>query len=102
MKMSSVAGIYDCVAKSPVGDQKSVLTVVVDGDKFTGSNAGAMESMEIENGKVDGNTLTWEMRMTVPMPMTLECQASIDGDALTGTIKAGMFGSMAMTGTRQA
>lgn len=99
--MSNVAGSYACVAKSPVGDQKSVLTVVVDGDSFTGSNAGAMETLEIENGKVDGSRLTWEMRMTVPMPMKLECEAVIDGDALTGTIKAGMFGTMAMSGTRQ-
>ncbi|MEQ6335029.1 hypothetical protein [Sphingobium sp. MK2] len=99
--MSNVAGIYDCVAKSPVGDQKSVLTVIVDGDIFTGSNAGAMESMEIENGKVEGNRLTWDMRMTMPMPMKLECQATVDGDTLTGTIKAGMFGAMEMSGTRQ-
>lgn len=28
----SVAGSYDCVTKSPMGDQKSVLTVNVDGD----------------------------------------------------------------------
>ena len=35
------------------------------------------------------------------MPMTLEAEAVIDGDTLTGTIKAGAFGSMAMTGTRQ-
>ena len=51
---------------------------------------------------VDGNKLTWTMNMKVPMPMTLEAEATIDGDALTGTIKAGAFGSMAMTGTRQA
>jgi hypothetical protein len=99
--MSSVAGTYDCVAKSPVGDQKSVLTFVVDGDTVTGTNAGANETMEIENGKVDGNTLTWEMRMTFPMPLKLECSATVDGDALTGTIKAGMLGSMAMSGVRQ-
>ena len=96
----SVAGTYDCVTKTPMGDQKSKFTVNVDGDSFTGQNAGAMGSMDVIDGKVDGNTLTWKMNMTVPMPMTLEGKATIDGDTLTGSINAGAFGAMAMTGTR--
>jgi hypothetical protein len=99
--MSNVAGSYDCVTKSPMGDQKSVFTVNVDGDSFTGSNAGQMGALDVEGGKVDGNKLSWTMNMKVPMPMTLECEATVDGDTLTGSIKAGPFGSMAMTGTRQ-
>jgi hypothetical protein len=99
--MSQVDGSYDCVTKSPMGDQKSVFTVNSDGSSFTGQNAGAMGALDVENGKVDGNKLTWTMNMKVPMPMTLEAEATIDGDTLTGTIKAGAFGSMAMTGTRQ-
>ena len=95
-----VAGTYDCVTKSPMGDQKSKFTVNVDGTSFTGQNAGAMGSMDVVDGKVDGNTLTWKMNMTVPMPMTLEGKATIDGDTLTGTINAGAFGAMPMTGTR--
>jgi len=97
----SVAGTYECVTKTPMGDQKSDVTIVVDGDTFTGSNVGAMGSMELENGKVDGNKLTWSMKMTVPMPMTLEGEATVDGDTLTGSVKAGAFGSFPMSGTRK-
>ena len=50
---------------------------------------------------IDGNTLTWKMNMTVPMPMTLDCDATIDGDQLVGNVNAGAFGSMAMTGERK-
>src|SRR3989344_713967 len=98
----SVAGQYDCVTKSPMGDQKSVLTVNVDGDSWTGSNAGQMGSLDITDGKVDGNTLTWTMDMKVPMPIKLEGTATVDGDTITGQIKAGAFGTMAMSGTRKA
>lgn len=98
----SVAGQYDCVTKSPMGDQKSVLTVNVDGDSWTGSNAGQMGALDITDGKVDGNTLTWTMDMKVPMPMKLEGSATVDGDTITGQIKAGAFGTMAMSGTRKA
>lgn len=99
----SVAGNYDCVTKSPMGDQKSTFTVVPgdDGKTFTGTNAGAMGSMDVEDGKIDGDTLTWKMNMTVPMPMTLDCEATVEGDQLTGTVNAGAFGSMAMTGERK-
>lgn len=97
----SVAGTYDCVTKTPMGDQKSKVTITVDGDTFTGTNVGAMGSMDLENGKVDGNKLTWSMKMTVPMPMTLEGEATVDGDTLTGSVKAGAFGSFPMNGTRE-
>jgi len=96
----SVSGTYDCVTKTPMGDQKSKFTIQADGDTFTGQQAGAMGSMDVVDGKVHGNALTWKMNMTVPMPMTLECDATIDGDTLTGNVKAGAFGTMPMTGTR--
>ena len=97
----SVAGTYECVTKTPMGDQKSDVTINVDGDTFTGTNVGAMGSMDLEGGKVDGNKLTWSMKMTVPMPMTLEGEATVDGDALTGSVKAGAFGTFPMNGTRK-
>lgn len=98
----SVAGTYECVTKTPMGDQKSDVTINVDGDTFTGTNVGAMGSMDMENGKVDGNKLTWSMKMTVPMPMTLEGEATVDGDTLTGSVKAGAFGTFPLNGTRKA
>ncbi|AYJ86759.1 hypothetical protein D3Y57_13300 [Sphingomonas paeninsulae] len=100
--MSDVSGKWDCVTKSPLGELKTVLTVVVDGNTFTGSNSGAQGSMDITDGKVDGNTLTWTMDMKVPMPMVLECNATIDGETLTGGVKAGAFGTSPMSGTRAA
>ncbi len=98
----SVSGTYECVTKTPMGDQKSDVTIEASGDTFTGTNAGQMGTMAMENGKVDGNTLTWTMNMTVPMPMTLEGEATVDGDTLTGTVKAGAFGSFPISGTRKA
>jgi hypothetical protein len=98
----SVAGTYDCVTKTPMGDQKSKFTVNVDGDTFTGQQAGAMGSMDVVDGKVDGNRLTWKMNMTVPMPMTLTGDATVEGDTITGTVDAGAFGKMPLSGTRAA
>jgi hypothetical protein len=96
----SVAGSYECVVKSPMGDQKSVMTVNVDGNSWSGSNVGAQGSLDCYDGTVDGNTITWKMDMKVPMPMLLEGTATIDGDSISGGVKAGMFGTMALSGTR--
>src|SRR3546814_3404442 len=62
------------------------------GTTFTGSNTGSLGSADITDGTVDDNKLAWKMNMTVPMPMTLDCEATIDGDALAGTVGAGAFG----------
>lgn len=97
--MSGVDGSYECVVKSPLGDQKTTLTIKSDGASFTGTNAGAMGSMDV-SGTVAGNMLAWKQQMTVPMPMTLDCQATVDGDTINGTVGAGAFGSFPMTGTR--
>ena len=98
----SVAGTYETVTKSPMGDQSGTFTVVPgdDGSTFTGSLAGGLGSLDVQDGKIDGNTLTWKMDMTVPMPLELNCTATVDGDQLTGTINAGAFGDMPITGQR--
>jgi hypothetical protein len=99
--MAEVDGAYECVTKTPMGDQKSVFHVQSDGATFTGKQEGAMGTLDVIDGTVEGNVLSWKMDMKVPMPMTLECTATVDGDSITGDIKAGAFGTMPMTGTRK-
>ena len=96
----SVAGTYNTTVKSPMGDQKGTLTVNRDGDSWTGNMAGGMGSMDISNGTVEGDTLKWTMDMTVPMPMKLTCEATVDGDSMTGKVNAGAFGDMPLSGER--
>ncbi|MCT2399683.1 hypothetical protein [Novosphingobium mangrovi (ex Huang et al. 2023)] len=98
----TIAGSYDCVTKTPMGPQKGVLTIVPgEGGAFSGDITGDLGSMEIKGGTITGNTLTWQMKMTMPMPIELDCTATIEGDALTGKVKAGMFGTMDLAGTRK-
>src|SRR3546814_1706929 len=89
------------VTRPPLGDQHSVFTVIINDETFHGTNASPLGSLDLKGGKVDVNRLTWKMEMTIPMPMTLEAEAIIEGDTLTGTIEAGAFGAMAMTGKRR-
>ena len=99
--MADVDGTYDCTVKSPLGDQKMTLTVKSAGTSFTGSVSGAMGAMDV-NGTVNGDAIAWKQSMTVPMPMTLDCEATVHGDTLAGTVGAGAFGSFPLSGTRTA
>ncbi len=99
--MAGVDGTYDCVVKSPLGDQKMTLTVKSDGGTFTGDVTGAMGGMAV-NGTVEGNTIAWKQSVSVPMPMTLDCEGTVEGDTLVGSVGAGAFGSFPMSGTRTA
>ena len=96
----AVDGTYETVVKSPMGDQKATLTVTSNGDTWTGTQSGAMGTAEITDGTVDGDTIKWSMNITVPMPMTLTNEATVDGDSITGTVTAGAFGSFPLSGTR--
>jgi hypothetical protein len=102
--MSDVGGTYDFVAQTPMGEQTDTFTVVPseDGTSFTGHLSGGMGSMDVDDGEISGNTLTWKMKMSMPMPMTLDGEATVDGDAVTGTISAMMMGKMPFTAQRQA
>lgn len=98
--MANVDGSWNTVTKSPLGDQQAVLTVASNGDSFTGSFNGGLGQTEIKDGKVNGDTLSWSLDISVPMPMTLTCEATVTGDAIEGTVTAGAFGSFPITGTR--
>jgi len=97
--MANVDGSWDCTVKSPLGDQKLTLTVRSEGATFTGTGSGAMGSADI-SGEVEGETIRWKQQVSVPMPMTLDCEATAEGDTLTGSVGAGAFGSFPLNGQR--
>jgi hypothetical protein len=98
--MAAVDGSWDIVVRTPLGDQQGVLTVKSAGASFTGGLSGALGSVDVPDGTVDGDTIAWRMRISSPMPMTLECSATVEGDALTGSVGAGGYGSFPLSGTR--
>ncbi|MBO9499233.1 MAG: hypothetical protein J7483_07230 [Novosphingobium sp.] len=97
--MSDISGTYEIVINSPMGDQKATLTIKVDGDKFTGTSVGAQGSADL-SGDVSGNTLAWKQAITVPMPLTLDFSATVEGDAIQGKMDTGSFGAFPFSGKK--
>ena len=85
------------------------MTLKADGAKLTGSMPGMGRGggdppppTEITDGKVDGNNVSWSAKISSPMPLTLDFAGTVDGDKLSGSVKAGSFGSFPFTGNRTA
>ena len=97
----SIDGDWKVTVQTPMGAQEQTFSVKTDGDTITGAVKSAMGEMEIKDGKIDGNTLTWKMDMTVPMPMTLEVEATVDGNKISGAAKSS-FGPAPFEGEKVA
>lgn len=100
--MSDVDGVWDTVTDTPMGQQKGTATLQTDGDALTGTLSGAQGTVEIQDGKVDGNAVSWKLDITQPMPLTLEFSATVDGDEMSGSVQLGAFGTASFKGTRSS
>ena len=100
--MAGIAGQWDAVVKSPMGEQKSVMTLTGGDDAFTGSSSGPMGAVQISGGKGAGDGGSFGMKVTTPFPMNLKVQATLAGDDMEGTVDIGAFGKSPFKATRKA
>ena len=95
----SAAGTYTMEMNTPMGKQEGKLVI----ESADGALTGHMESMgnkaDIENGKVDGDKMTWECKITSPMPMTINFEGTHAGNQITGEAALGAFGKAPFTAT---
>ena len=96
----AIDGQWKISMESPMGRQEATATLVTSGDTLTGTAVSGFGGAELENGTAGGDRATWTINMTAPFPMSLKYEATFSGDTVSGTVDAGMFGSMPFTGTR--
>ena len=98
--MTGIDGTWNITIQDPTGRKKGTLTLVAAANTFTGNLSDGGQKLEITDGKIEGNTLTWSMKITKPIPLTLKVLAKVDGSSMSGAVTAGMLGSFPLTGTR--
>ena len=96
----SADGSWNITIKTPMGAQSATLVLTTDGATLSGQMQSPMGNIDLTDGTVDGESLTWKAALTAPMPMTLEFTATVDGDAIAGEAKLGAMGSAPFEGTR--
>ena len=96
----SVDGNWNLTMETPMGERSATLDVRSAGGALTGTQSADGNSAEIFDGTVNGSDVAWKVSITTPMPMTLEYTATVDGDAMSGQMQIGVFGSFPFSGTR--
>ena len=96
----SADGTWNLVIDTPMGKQNASIVLASAGNNLTGTVTDGFGQVDITDGVVDGNQLSWSQKMTKPFAMTLGFAVTIDGDEMTGSVQAGSFGTSPLTGTR--
>ena len=97
----TIEGVWDLTIATPIGRIKPVIELSREGDEFTGVAHGAGEEVPLRDVVVDGERITWEQSVTKPLRLNLAFAVIVEGDALTGTSKAGRLPASKVTGRRR-
>ncbi len=72
---------------------------VTEDDQLSGTLDSDIGSQDF-TGTVEDNRLSWTMKVSKTMPLTLRYDIQVDGSRLTGKAKMGIFGTAKLTGER--
>ncbi len=95
----SADGNWNMTMNTPMGPQTATLSLKSDGDVLEGTMVGPQGEIALEDGKIDGDNLTWKIT-AAQMNMTIEFNATVDGDKFTGEAELGTFGKATLEATR--
>jgi hypothetical protein len=93
-------GRWDITIDTPMGVKTGVLELHVEGNTLTGSLSDGDHHVAISHGKIEGNKLSWQAKITKPMRLSFKFSAVVEDGRITGTARH-MLGTATFTGTRQ-
>ena len=64
---TTVAGTYEVKVHTPLGDEKGILNLVVDGNSLSGSLENKKGTTEFRGGTVEGNEVKFDTKIRTPM-----------------------------------
>lgn len=94
-----VDGVYEIFVQTPMGKQKSKLTLTTSGNVLNGVHETPFGSMNI-TGTVSNNEIQWTENIESPMgSMSITFKGKVEGDQIYGQAIA-PFGSIPFEGSR--
>ena len=93
-------GTWNLTMQTPMGERRSTLTLSSADGTLSGQQEAEGNTTEIADGSVSGDSVSWKVSITNPMPLTLTFSGTVNGDSMTGSADTGMFGSFPFEGTR--
>ncbi len=97
----AVDGTYKIEIDTPMGKQESKLTLKAAAGKLSGTMESSFGTTNFSGGTVKGNEVSWSMEITSPMgKMKLDYKGKVAGNAISGEVKAGDFGTSPFKGKK--
>ncbi|HTB90018.1 MAG TPA: hypothetical protein VK743_18780, partial [Steroidobacteraceae bacterium] len=84
---------------TPMGERSGVLELQVNGKTLTGSLSDGDHHVAISHGKIEGNELSWQAKITKPMRLSFKFTATVDADRISGAARH-MLGTATFSGRR--
>jgi hypothetical protein len=97
--MSGAHGRWNVRIQTPIGERSGVLELKVEGSKLSGSLSDGEHHVLINDGKIDGNQLSWSAKLEKPMRLTFKFKAILDADRISGSAR-NFLASATFTGVR--
>ncbi|MDR3417198.1 MAG: cytochrome P450 [Nevskia sp.] len=98
---ATVEGTWNVVVKGPTGPQPSTLVLTLAGGELSGTQTGQGVTTPVTDIKLEGNNIRWVNHVTKPMKLKVEFSGVIEGNQMSGKVKAGFMGSYPFTGAKQ-
>jgi hypothetical protein len=97
----AVDGTYNINLETPMGNRPGKLTLKTDGGSLSGTFTAEGAENTFTGGTVSGEEIAFSVQVSTPMgQITLNFKGTVSGDAISGQVQAGEFGSFPLNGTR--
>ena len=98
-KPQDFAGKWNIVIQTPVGPQKAIMNLKVNGNILTGVVEAAQGNVEV-SGAVANGRAKMSGKASMPMPITVSYDVTVRNGELSGDNANGPFGTFPLSGTR--
>lgn len=96
----SFVGTWDVTIASPISKLQVRLAISCSDGEIRGSATQGDETVDLLAPVLRVDTLSWSLRVTKPMRLNLKFEVAVDGDAMYGTVRAGILPASKLTGNR--
>ena len=100
--MAQVAGTWTMTVSGPQGAMTSTMTLTQTGDALDGNIVSELGTSAISDGRVNGRNASWSASFQMGGERTtVNFEAEVDGNRMTGRLRAGESGTMTFTAERK-
>lgn len=98
-KPQDFVGKWAIVIQTPVGPQKAVMDLTVNGNVVTGKVSAEQGTVDVAGGVKDGRA-KFQGKASMPMPITVSYDVTVKDGRMSGENANGPFGTFPLTGSR--